>query len=452
MEARIANDDLRELPRFASWVLLGSSAAATLLALFQWMQLMVVRSGGRSVCGINETINCETVWSSEFASGVHRLVGLPVAGMGMVWGLTAFAASIFLVLRARQGFDSAHPERRPIQVPVATIRIASAVGLLSLIPLAIASFRAGAVCLTCLGTFVTVIAFGAGAWLLLPGPYKIFGKELWPAVGWVGGFAAIAYLALLGPGLSTPRASTALGKIERTQEGSDDEVKALKNYLSSLPAAQKQAVADALEVFRRSPTPDISAFRVRARPGPATAPVRFVEFTDIRCSHCALLLQVMKQIEQAVPPGRISIEARHFPLDAACNPAIRISEGTGIRCLGAKSLICLEGTPEFWDLREKMFAEQESLTPERILQIASSGSMKRSELEACIGSPQTTRLLNEDIVYAMQYSPEGTPLVLINGREAPAVGPFLLVMAMAEGKIDSPAFAGLPRPRPRAAP
>ena len=443
MEARIANDDLRDLPPFASWVLIGSSAAGTLLALFQWMQLLVVRSGGQSVCGINETINCETVWSSEFASGVHRLVGLPVAGMGMVWGLTAFSASVFLVLRARQS--------RPIQVPIATIRIASAVGLLSLIPLGIASFRAGAVCLTCLGTFATVIAFGAGAWLLLPGPYKIFRKELWPAVGWVGGFAAIAYLVLLGPGLSTPRASTALGKIERTKEGSDDAVKAVKNYLSSLPGSQQQAVADALEVFRRSPTPDVSAFRVRARRGPANAPVRFVEFTDIRCSHCAQLLQVMKQIEQAVLPGRISIEARHFPLDAACNPAIRISDGAGIRCLGAKSLICLEGTPEFWDLREKMFAEQESLTPERILQIASSGSMKRSELEACIASPQTARLLNEDIAYAMQYSPSGTPLVLINRREAPAVGPFLLAMAMSEGKIDSPAFAGLPRPRPRTA-
>jgi serine/threonine-protein kinase len=161
---------------------------------------------------------------------------------------------------------------------------------------------------------------------------------------------------------------------------------------------------------------------------------------------------MMKQIEQAVPPGRTSIEARHFPLDAACNPAIRNSDGAGIRCLGAKSLICLEGTPEFWDLREKMFAEQESLTPERILQIASSGSMKRSELEACIANPRTTALLNEDIAYAMQYSPEGTPLVLINGREAPPVGPFLLAMAMAEGKIDSPAFAGLPRPRPRTAP
>ena len=89
-------------------------------------------------------------------------------------------------------------------------------------------------------------------------------------------------------------------------------------------------------------------------------------------------------------------------------------------------------------------AEQESLTPRSIVEIASSGSMKRADLEACLASPETNRKLSEDIAYAMLFSPQGTPLVLINGKEAAALPSFLLAMAFTGANPDSPAFAALP--------
>src|SRR5262249_12227580 len=92
-----------QLSALSPVLLLGTSAALSLLALFQWMELVVVRSGGNSVCNINQTVNCEAVWNSEFASRIHSLVGLPVAGLGEVWGLTAFCGSCFLVYRALSG-------------------------------------------------------------------------------------------------------------------------------------------------------------------------------------------------------------------------------------------------------------------------------------------------------------------------------------------------------------
>src|ERR671931_909865 len=71
-------------------LLLAISAAESLLALFQWMELRVVRAGGAAVCGLSETLNCERVWETGFASWIHSVLGVPVAGLGLVWGLDAF--------------------------------------------------------------------------------------------------------------------------------------------------------------------------------------------------------------------------------------------------------------------------------------------------------------------------------------------------------------------------
>src|SRR5262249_17711300 len=292
--------------------------------------------------------------------------------------------------------------------------------------------------------------FSLVAWKLLPEPVATIKQELWPAAAWSAGPALATYLILLGPGVATPRKQTQLARVEGVSPSSsstDGNSDALKTYLGRLSELEQQAVANSLASYRRSPAPELSNFGVRRRLGAANAPVKFVEFTDIRCSHCAVLLQVMKQIETVVPSGRISVEARNFPLDATCNPAVKGSDGTGIRCMGAKAQICLESAPDFWELREKLFAEQESLTPRRIVELASSGSIKRSDLEACLASPETSRKLSEDISYAMLFSPQGTPVVLINGKEAPALPSFLLAMALTGANPDSPAFAALPPSR-----
>ena len=152
----------------------------------------------------------------------------------------------------------------------------------------------------------------------------------------------------------------------------------------------------------------------------------------------------MNQLEQAVPQGKFSIEARNFPLDGACNPAVAVSRPNSLSCLGAKIQICLEGAKDFWQLRERLFAEQASLTKERMLEIASQGLTSRAALDKCLASPETDAKLREDISYAMKFSPRGTPIVLINGREGPFVPTFLFAMAMANANPNSSAFSKLP--------
>src|SRR5215211_3446360 len=75
-------------------LLVATSAGESLLALFQWMELLVVRAGGSAVCGLSGPVNCQRVWETGFASRVHAALGVPVAGLGLVWGLAAFGLSL----------------------------------------------------------------------------------------------------------------------------------------------------------------------------------------------------------------------------------------------------------------------------------------------------------------------------------------------------------------------
>jgi len=419
------------------------SMAAALLAVFQWMELLVLRSGGRTVCSINDAVNCETVWNSVLASRIHHFLGVPVAGLGLIWALTAFGLSALLIYRLMSGSSLGHV--------VAALRLTAGVGILASITFAVGSAGAGAVCLTCLGTYAVVVAFALIVVKLLPGPLQPAKGELRHALLWSVGLAVGSYLVLLVPGMNTPHANAAtaaLDKASRASARTDGDLDhAVESYLKDLSAPEQQLVSDSIAIFRRSPSPPTDRFRVRNRRGPANAPVKLVEFTDIRCSHCAELVELMRQLERVVPPGKFSVEARHFPLDGACNRAIAITQTNGVSCLGAKVQICLEGAPDFWELREKLFAEQANLTADRIWEIAASGLTSREALEKCIASPETEAKLKEDVAYALEYNPRGTPLVVINGREGTALGSFLFAMVMTNANPNSPAFAGLPPPR-----
>jgi serine/threonine-protein kinase len=141
--------------------LLALSAGSAMLALYQWMELLVVRGGGTATCTFSASIDCAQVWDSAFAGRVHELTGLPVAALGVEWSVTAFVVSLWLAYRAL-----GRAELPPL---VATVRVWAALGFLSCITFSIASARIGVVCPTCLLTYALTTAFAAAAFLWLPG-------------------------------------------------------------------------------------------------------------------------------------------------------------------------------------------------------------------------------------------------------------------------------------------
>lgn len=421
----------RPAPR-ALVTLIALSAANALLALYQWMELLVIRGGGTATCTFSASVDCAQVWDSAFAGRVHELTGLPVAGLGVEWAVTAFVLSLWLAYRA---LGSA--ELPPL---VASVRVWAALGFLSCITFSIASARLGVVCPTCLLTYALTTAFAAAAFLWLPGGPALEAGPLLRALPRALAIAVPLHLALLLPASRTPRSTpTAMVK-----GPTDEQVMA---YFERLTPAEKQATADARKKYVDGRVPDFAPPPTRERWGPADAKVKLVDFTDVLCGHCRMLVGMLTELRKAVPPGSLSIEPRFYPLDGECNPRGGSPKGDGIRCTGAKAQICLEGAPDFWDLHDKLFEKQpELVTKEKVLEIASSGSVSRDKLEACINSPETAQKLAQDLAWAEAYNIDGTPLVLLNGKESYPVGAFLFGMVLSGGDPNAKFFQNLPPP------
>ena len=168
------------------WTLLGLALAEVGLSIFQWVELRTVQAGGTAVCSINTTVNCETVWTSPFAQRVSGLTGLPVAALGLVWGLAAAVCAGALLWRARSG--------RPLRPAILPVRTVGAVAALSCITLIVGSISAGALCLTCLGTYVLVLGYAGVALGALPGPLQPESSEWGRALGLPAVMTAVAWI------------------------------------------------------------------------------------------------------------------------------------------------------------------------------------------------------------------------------------------------------------------
>lgn len=413
--------------------LFGSSAATAGLAVYQWVELLAVRNGVVPACAVNDTINCATVWNSPFASRVHETVGMPVAALGVLWGVVGFLLALFLWQRAKAAGEGGGF--------TAAVKLWAWAGVLACVTFITASVQAKALCLTCMGTYALTAAYAVGALKLLGGPAVPSATEFVPGAGWVLVLMAPVYLGLLYPGSQTPQ-SSAPGLKQRPEADLSD----VGSLIASMPERDRAMVAYARAQWLHSEPKDVSRFATRARRGPADAPVKIVDFTDILCGHCGQFELMMGELERGVPPGRFSIEPRYYPLDSECNPEIPRSAGDGIRCFGAKLQICLETHPRFFDIRHELFLRQQGLDQRGMLEVAAKYGVADDSLRKCMMSEDTAAKLREDIAYAKLYGIQGTPLVLLNGREAPPAAVFILGMVMSGGDANAPYFQNLPPP------
>jgi protein-disulfide isomerase/heme/copper-type cytochrome/quinol oxidase subunit 3 len=428
--------------------LVALAAANALLALFLWAELLLARAGGSTFCALSSPDSCARLWDGAFASAIHRASGLPIAGWGLVWALVATALALVALVR--------RAEDQPHAAWLGAIRLLAAGGVVAVGVLASAAIAAKSFCIGCFLTYALTLAY-AGVALLAWRPLG------WPepkrAAGIVVAGLALTFGLLLYPGKQTPAKSDASGREALVRSGAGATAPAgaaparpaagsdaLSQFVASLPPAARQTLADSLYLYRNGIA--FSLGPARSLHGPAGAPLRITDFTDIRCGHCAELHATLDALATSAPAGSFAVEPRHFPLDGACNPYVRQATDP-VRCLAARAQICAENRPGAKDYTGRLFARQATLTSDEVFSLA-EGVIPRPELERCVADAATDRKLREDIDLAMRYQLDGTPLVLINGRKATSFAPFLYAMTLTGGRIDHPAFQGLPPANPSA--
>jgi protein-disulfide isomerase len=415
----------------------GVALLGVALTIYQWVELYLLNTHGTApLCTLSATFNCAGVWNSPLGHAVHQASGLPIAGWGLAWSIVVLVLAGLLRYQSMKG--------TPMNDTVQALRVVTGAGAVVAVSLLGYSVALQTFCPTCILFYVLV---AAATWLA-------YARLSTGAPHWLqatlksGAILIVAFSALIYPGLHTPSEDMSVAKVSTVIKAANANTPAspLVEFLTSLPPSVQKATSDSLAIYRQASHIPLQPDAKRMVYGQAGAPVHITEWTDIRCPHCQQLEAALEEIRGITPQGSWSEEARHFPLDSQCNPAVQRSGG-GISCLAAKVQICLSGTPDFSRVRSTMFKNQAKLTLDYIWSIATpDDDARRKTLEACVNSATTAAVLKEDIELAEKYQIEGTPLVVINGRTGTPVPAFLFGLIMAGGKDTDPGFLVLPAP------
>lgn len=446
-------------------LLVALGVVASLWALFQWGELVAARAGATPFCSLGGSFDCGAVWDSSFARAVHSVTRVPVAGWGLMWGLVAFVLPLVALVNEAQ-------LRRGVST---AMRLTALAGVASVVGLFGATLAAGAVCIGCIGTYVVVLGWCALAWLST----RAHGFAEAPrGLAWSVGIVVAAYAALFVPGTRTPHAIQDAGKdaMKKSVEGQgkkpadpigtqgpfagntrfdgpatgdpqrDD---ALQRFIESLDAQNRQLLSDLLAELEAAKPMPVPAARVRV--GSADAPVKIVDFTDPLCGHCASLHNVLDEVVNLVPAGTFSVEPHFYPLDGACNPSVERKWDTDIRCQAVRAQLCLEADPDKLSRAQKLiFENQQDLNPDKLFSLL-AGFMDKKALLQCMASDATQKKLIADVEAGNALGLEGTPFVLLNGRQVTPFPPLLFALILTHGQTHHPAFKLLPAPRARTA-
>lgn len=435
-----------------AWLLaLAALAAASLgWAIFLWLSLIDVRSGGQAACLVGSPAACADLWTSGFAKAIEGATRLPIAGWGVLWSAVALALSL--------GAAIAGDRQRVAKLLWSGAVWMAAGGLAGTVGLFAVSLQYGSVCSSCVVTYVLVGAFGGTALLAAS---RTGGLEIANGGLCVLTSSAVVYLALLYPasisqaGASLPAAATPAAVPSETGPVAAEPAapitpeqrrERLDRLMSSLRPAQRQLLADSLGRFREAEAREQRP--PRGLIGESDS-VRITEFAEMLCGHCAQFHEVASKLFAVLPPGSFALEPRYFPLDRRCNPTgpPAPAEAPNTSCVAAKVMVCAAGHPKAFGLAGAIFSNQRRMSEDAVLRLADQ-MLDGVPVRECVESEATAEKIRGDTAWANEHGITGTPLVLVNGRPLELWSELsLYALILAEGNPDHPAFASLPPSR-----
>jgi protein-disulfide isomerase len=327
----------------------------------------VAHAGGTSFCAINEYVNCDRVAMSPYSV----LLGMPVAA----WGALGYGLAFLLAIAGMV------PGRRREVWPAGLLfLVAAAAACASVLLAGISTLVIGALCILCTASWLTSFA-------LLAAAYRACRPE-GPLAAVRGDLALLrerkvttAVLALAGVAL----VALVVAAFPRYGSG------AQRNLGVPLPAGSAVQAANESQ---------------------SKGPLVIVEFSDYQCPACARAYFDMKTLLA----GRqgIQVVRRQFPLDSACNSALkrRLHPGS---CDLAKVGICAEAQGKLEPMEDALFANQQAGRP--VEELARASGLDMQKLAACLASAETEARLQSDIETGIRIGLKATPTFVVGGRQ-----------------------------------
>ncbi len=147
--------------------------------------------------------------------------------------------------------------------------------------------------------------------------------------------------------------------------------------------------------------------------GPRTAPVTIVEFSDFQCPFCSRVGPTVKQIEEKYK-DKVRLVWRNYPLPFHNNAQ-----------LAAEAAMAANEQGKFWEMHDKLFANQQALTRPDLEKYAQELGLNVEKFKAALDSGKYKGAVNADVQYANGLGGGmGTPTFFVNGRKIAGALPF----------------------------
>jgi protein-disulfide isomerase len=161
--------------------------------------------------------------------------------------------------------------------------------------------------------------------------------------------------------------------------------------------------------------------------GPATAPVKVVEYSDFLCPFCRNLGIALAQfVPQA--GGRVVVHFKNFPLDKTCNERLPGSTHPG-SCNLALGGLCAYYQGKFDAYHDRVFStELHNPQPADVVRLAGEAGLNAAALQGCLDDPKTKADLAAEIAEGNRLAVNATPTVYVNGKKLPRINDFVAVV------------------------
>ncbi len=169
----------------------------------------------------------------------------------------------------------------------------------------------------------------------------------------------------------------------------------------------KAAVKVNLEPPRLPVSTELGAMR-----GPKDAPVTIVEFSDFQCPYCSRVTPTLKQVYERYG-DKIRVLYREYPLPMHPQAPKAAEAGE-----------CANEQGKFWEMHDRMFADQAKLQPDDLKASAAAIGLDAAKFNECLDSGRNGAIVKRDMAEGERFGVNGTPAFFINGRPLTGAMPF----------------------------
>ncbi|MBN2715371.1 MAG: thioredoxin domain-containing protein [Deltaproteobacteria bacterium] len=331
----------------------------------------------KSICAINEAVNCETVARSPWSV----FAGLPIS----VWGMLAYL--LFVVLETYSLL------RRKVLSGFHFVAFSGALvasGLLAYISTVIIK----SLCLFCTTLYVVnTTLFILGLTALYKTTRNPLGAIVADVKTVIGGYRFFAPLALLYVGL------------------------AIATY-SLIPVYWQTSKYDSLPAMDSGVT-DSGAHWIGAK----NPKVTIVEFSDHECPFCRRAHYHMRMMV-ARHKNEVRLVHRHMPMDNKCNEYLDMAYHERA-CEFAAAVECAGEQGKYWEMNDAVFGAQENASAASVNldDIFDKLELDGNRIEKCMSTPRVARIIGADIDEGTRRQIPGTPTYFIGAQPYPGAVP-----------------------------